>query len=390
MLVSSAAQKRARIAFVANRDFRYQTTHPLDLAEVMVGRGMEVHFLSPFAPEVWEHQGRRGIKPHVLRSGHQRLPQVGECLARLAWLRPDLIIGYEQVGFSLAFLAARLLMTPKLIYYAPELSRLAEGERGLATRFQQRYARAADLVISTGPERAEIMRRDWGLRELPYVLPNTLVRPKPSQSEHRLRRRMRNYEEGDLVVFYPSSLSDETAVIELLRSVPMWGRGIKLALCGYGEERFIEEIHSVISQLGIGRQAEYLGCISQKEELFELLPGADLGLVFRNHRRSHSASVIYYTPGKLLEYAASGVPVLCSDNPSLLYVNDEGWGRVVDCNDPASIADGVNRLAADRAALRKMGDTAKRRFDEEYCMEVQGRRLIGHLADRGIIKCGKK
>lgn len=300
-------------------------------------------------------------------------------------MKPDLIIGINQLGYIPAWLASRVLLRSILIYWAMELSRLVEDEQGFATRFQVRFAHQADMVLSTGVERAKVMKEDWHLKEIPYVLPNTIVIPNKHTMGNDLRSQMENLQPNDKIVLYASSLSPQTAIPQVIESVKYWEAGIKLAIVGYGSEQFLKQMKQHIEQLNLEKKIEYLGSFLLKSDVFRLLPDADLGLVLRNHRNASDANTIYYTPSKLFEYTAFGVPVICSDNPSLLFIEHEGWGACVDPDDPKLIASKINQLIGDRESLERMGMQAKRRFDEEYCMEVQGRRLMDLFQSRGFL-----
>jgi glycosyltransferase involved in cell wall biosynthesis len=239
------------------------------------------------------------------------------------------------------------------------------------------------MVWSTGVERARVMQDDWRLLELPYVLVNTLTVPRQDPSGS-LRKRMRNCRPGDQVVVYATSLGKQTAVPQLLQSVQMWRSGVKLALVGFGLEEFLNDMQQQIRDLAIQDRVEYLGAFA-KQELFNSFSDVNLGVVLRNHRHAPDLNTVYITPSKLLEYAAYGIPVLCSDNPSLRFVEREGWGLCVDPDDPVALAGAVNALTLNPTALKRMGELARKRFVEEYCMEVQGQRLIEALQTRNLL-----
>lgn len=369
-----------KVVFVCDVNFKNQSNHPLDLAEILAQHGFTVTIVAPMDDSVLSFHLKRGFKiikqssPRGGRFEYLKL-LINELIATLR-LSPDIIIGVKQGGFIPAYLAS-ILLNKRLIYWAMELSRLAEGTRGLNTRFQVIFARKAEIVWSTSIERAKIMKEDWKLKEVPYVFPNTLITP-PEYPKGKLKQMMRNYSCGDKIVFYASSLSEETAVPQLINSVVNWDPGIKLVLAGFGCENFINGMLEQIRKLGIGDRVEYLGGFS-KPDLFPLLPDADLGIVIRNIKDTPYLNTKFYNPGKLFEYAAYGIPVLVSDSTTLKFVEDEGWGLQVDASDPNSIAAAVNRLFSDSLQLKEMGLVAKRQFIDKYCMEIQGQQIINQL-----------
>ena len=386
-MIKADSENKKKIVLVSDLNFRYQANHPLDLAEVFAASGFDVSIIAPVAEDVAHLHAGRGYKIICLPVVTGRLSLIRfilETLYCVIRIRPDLIIGVNQAGYIPAYLASRLIPCP-LIYYAMELSRLPEGDQGFCTRFQAKFAHSADMVWSTGIERARVMQEDWHLDEIPYVLPNTLVTPKQRNAQGHLRNLMRNYQPDDKIVLYASGLSAKTAIPQLIKSVKFWRAGIKLAIIGFGPDVFLGQIRQQIEHLNLGKQIEYLGSFPSKLDVFRLLPDADLGIVLRNHRNAPDLNTVYYTPGKLLEYAAFGVPVICSDNLSLLFVEREGWGIGVDPDNPEAIAQAVNSLIQHPEQLKRMGQIASQRFTNEYCMEVQGRQLVQILQNKGLL-----
>jgi len=383
----SNLQKTKKIVLVSDLNFRYQTHHPLDLAEVLADRGFDISIIAPVPKDISQLQSSRGFKIIRQPAFKGRLGYAFgmlDAIYKVIRIRPDIIIGVNQGGYIPAYMASRLLKHSHLIYWAMELSRISEGNRGLITRFQERFARKADMVWSTNIERARVMQADWNLDEEPYVLPNSLVTPRACESNGRLRNLSQNYQPGDYIVLYATGLAATTAVPQLIESVIYWNKGIKLVIIGFGDRSFLDKMIIQIKELNLGDRIEFLGSFP-KSEVYQLLPDADLGLVLWNHRNALDLNTILCSPGKLLEYAAHGVPVICSDNPSLTYVEKEGWGLCVDPDDPISIAAGVNRFFRDNELLVKMKILCRQRFVEEYCMEVQGQRLLREMQSRGII-----
>lgn len=373
---------------VSNLTFRFHTNHPLELAEVFAAFGFKVFLIAPIPNDVACLHELRGFKiihqaSPVGRAGVAWL--VLDAIQKILKIKPDLIIGVNQMGYIPAYMASRLLPQSHLIYWAMELSRLSEGTKGFATRFQAKCACKADMVWSTGIERAKVMQEDWNLNETPYILPNTLVTPCMPAQKNQLINLMQHYEPDDRIVLYASSLSEETAVSQLIESAQYWEAGIKLVIVGHGSEPFINNMKQQIQRLNLGKKVEYLGSFALKLEVFSLFAGADLGIVMRICNDTSVLNTVYYTPSKLLEYAAFGLPVVCSDNPSLLFVENEGWGVCVNPNDPKAIASAVNQLMKNETRLKTMGIQAKSCFDKKYSMEIRGERLIAHLRSTGFL-----
>jgi glycosyltransferase involved in cell wall biosynthesis len=113
--------------------------------------------------------------------------------------------------------------------------------------------------------------------------------------------------------------------------------------------------------------------------MLSLLADASIGIALRKYKGA-SLNERYADPGKLLEYAAAGVPVLCSNQESLEFVQREGWGACVDPESPAEIGAAVRRMLSDPRRLEAMGRSARKLFEERYCMERQVQPILDALS----------
>lgn len=112
------------------------------------------------------------------------------------------------------------------------------------------------------------------------------------------------------------------------------------------------------------------------------LPYADMPPVVAN---ALSAAVLTYAPDragysplKLYESMACGVPVVCSDTPGQAeYVREANAGIVVPPEDAEAVARAVAVLAADPHAAREMGANGRRAVEERYSWEARARQRLG-------------
>lgn len=85
-----------------------------------------------------------------------------------------------------------------------------------------------------------------------------------------------------------------------------------------------------------------------------------------------------YSPLKLYESMACGVPVVCSDTPGQAeYVREANAGIVVPPEDAEAVARAVAALAADPEAARGMGENGRRAVEERYSWEARARQRLG-------------
>jgi glycosyltransferase involved in cell wall biosynthesis len=99
----------------------------------------------------------------------------------------------------------------------------------------------------------------------------------------------------------------------------------------------------------------------------------DIGLLLYQPAKNHVDAL----PTKLFEYMASGLPVIASDFPLWRRILEEsGAGLVADPGDPQAIAVAIDRLVADPALRRAMGERARTAAVERYNWQTEGERLL--------------
>ncbi len=164
------------------------------------------------------------------------------------------------------------------------------------------------------------------------------------------------------------------AVLDAATELQRRGRSdIKLVLVGQGSEKpalqaraEAEGLKSVVFHDPVG-----------KTKLSGLMASADLGLqVLAN------VPAFYYgtSPNKFFDYIASGLPVL-NNYPGWLagMIAEAGCGFAVPPEDPVAFADALEAAAADRAALRQMGENGKALARERFDRQILAAQFINVL-----------
>jgi rhamnosyl/mannosyltransferase len=118
------------------------------------------------------------------------------------------------------------------------------------------------------------------------------------------------------------------------------------------------------------RRIRFLGEVAD-EDLPYYYAAADLVVLPSSHR-SEAFGIV------LLEAMAAGRPVVSTElGTGTSFVNQHGvTGLVVAGRDPAGLAGAVNRLLADPAERRRMGDNGRRRVDEVFPIEKMVDRML--------------
>jgi glycosyltransferase involved in cell wall biosynthesis len=360
------------------RDFRYVAKHPLDMAEVLARHNFQVEVVNPMPSDVVPIHSQRGFRITPTKGLVSRLVPAAEGSERfaLSLLRSlpfaDITIGVDPPGFMVAHLLKKLGRTKYFIYYAMELCLPEEVPDQQTAWYQANHIRDADLVIITGEHRAKIMQDRFGLVEQPMVVHNSFVLPERIERSVLLETlEDHGYEPAGQLVIFVGKLFDQHALTQVVKSMTDWPTDVGLVLIGYGDRQYVKKLLLLADNYHVSDKLYYLGSVPpHPRNVFRLIAGADVGLVLKKYRGC-ILNDVYYTPTKLLEYGAMGIPVICSDQESLRIVEKDGWGINVDIEHPSNIARAVSKISTDPELRDRMGKTARRLFEQKYCMEQQ-------------------
>jgi len=221
--------------------------------------------------------------------------------------------------------------------HARVFDRMRPAMRRRFVRLEQRWARAADLVVTVNDAYADILAPLLGIPR-PLVVRNCPDPHDPPGARPDRIRALLGLPAETAVILYQGGLMTERGVeqgMQAILEVP----GAHYVVMGYGSQRaaFVE----------LAGQARFRGRVSvidpvPPEELLAWTASADVMLMAiqpttLNHR--------YTTPQKLWEAIAAGVPVVASDLPGMAeVVREVGCGTLCDATDPASIAAAIREL----------------------------------------------
>jgi glycosyltransferase involved in cell wall biosynthesis len=121
------------------------------------------------------------------------------------------------------------------------------------------------------------------------------------------------------------------------------------------------------------------------ERMPELLASADVGVApYDTARLKPLALGFYWSPLKVFEYMASGLPTVTIDREPLTEIVREGQeGLHMRDGDPGTLAAALERLAGDAALRARLGQSARARVVERYSWDGHCRQLhqlLGELA----------
>lgn len=263
-----------------------------------------------------------------------------------ARLRPDAVHAHDVAMLPSGWLAARLARA-RLVYDTHELA------TGVAYR-TRRYARLvwvierlfvprADAVVTVSEGIAARLGELYRLQRPALVvrnLPDTDIDGPASG----LRAALGLADETPIVLHQGAPAPDRGCET-LVRAAAELG-GVHVVFLGDGEPGYVERLRALAAD---AERVHFLPA-RPPETLLAATRDADVGVsllepICENHRLA--------LPNKVFEYVAAGVPVVASDLPELRrLIESTGVGVLVDPQDPASVAAGIERALEARAEIR--------------------------------------
>jgi glycosyltransferase involved in cell wall biosynthesis len=144
-----------------------------------------------------------------------------------------------------------------------------------------------------------------------------------------------------------------------------------LFLCvGDGEER--PSVEAQAKALGVSEAFRFVGAVPP-ERVPGYLASADAGIApFRISGYPPFARYgFFYSPLKIFEYMACGLPVLATDCPELAHVVAEGrTGRLCPEGDVAAMASVLAAWATESGLRRAMGEAARRDAETRFSWQA--------------------
>ncbi len=155
------------------------------------------------------------------------------------------------------------------------------------------------------------------------------------------------------------------------------GIDVQVRCLGDGPRRRAAEAAARVA--GLGSRISFLGAVPHLQ-VPGYLADADVGLAPFN-LEAHSALQTgwYWSPVKLFEFLAAGLPIVTADVPYLRTHLTQEAARFYPSGGIGSMADAIAELAADRAAVRAMGARARRLATTRYSWDRQAELVEGLL-----------
>jgi alpha-maltose-1-phosphate synthase len=372
------------------------STHTLEVARGLTARGHTVHVVA------CAHEGWGGIAPFLrpvsttyagFHLHHLDIPKLASLLGTPAILRlaravrPDVIMEryYNFAGGGMW--AARRLGIPALLEVnalivdppAVFKRRLDNALGGPMRRWAVTQCRWAKRIITplhttVPPEiaRAKVVELPWGA-----AVERFAARDRGSgvggveigDESQAMGAALLNPDPWLLAptVVFLGSFRAWHGVLDFVRAAALLlasGRAYRFLLIGDGPERAAAER---IAAAWPG-SFSFTGAVPY-DAVPQLLAGASLGVAPFNSARHPAlrAAGFFWSPLKVYEYMAAGLPVVTADiGPLNQVIRDGQEGALFREGDIPSLAAAIERLLADPAAARELGRRARTRVVEQF------------------------
>ena len=304
----------------------------------------------------------------------RRLPQVAyEPLSEFA---PDIV--YERL--SLFGTAGGRLSAALGVPHAVEVNALLAAEQArwrglrlsrLAARREHTVLGAADLRVAVSAELGERLERIAPGRRT-AVVPNgvdaKLFAELPERAEARERF---DLPPSRQVIGFAGGLRPWHGVETAIQALPSTG-DVMLAVAGDGPQR--ETLEQIAAERGVADRVRWLGHLPH-DEVPAFLAALDAAVL-----PYPALDGFAFSPLKLYEYLAAGVPVVASDIGQVREVLEGGrWGTLVPPGDHEALAAALRSVTASPDARARAAD-ARQHTLAHHSWDERARRLGGLLA----------
>jgi len=289
-------------------------------------------------------------------------------LARAAIRVPAGIVHAHDLDTLWAGALVARKMGARLIYDAHELypDMLAQSSQlynGCWRLIEHHLIARARAVITVNQILALELRNRHRLVRLPAVVMNCPplqpIPPRPTGDD------------GTIGIIYLGALLPERGLEVLLRALPTINPSVVLHVRGSGPLR--SWLDAQVSNPDIKGRLIVHEPVSA-EQLGATLAGMDIGVI---PYVATSLNNYLCSPNKLFDYCMGGLAVVASDLPEVRReLERHGAGLLYNPEDPAALAQAVNRLAGDQVLLRRLQQSARRAAEEEFHWASQARVLL--------------
>ncbi|MBY0587475.1 glycosyltransferase [bacterium] len=295
-------------------------------------------------------------------------------IARLAWNHQGVIYVCGSYATPAIYPLLPFLSGKTIFYHTQDY--LEPSHHPGRSRIERAVCRRARFVFVNETNRGRFLQSNYGLSETPITIPTALPLDWPVARRSSSPRRFGQtvIEEGAISLLHLGGYATNRCTPTLLEALGRLGDRYRLIFTGSPPGSPSEkQITDHAGRLGIQRQIITLPYLAYAD-VFQLIADADLGILLYPN---DGVGNFYQSPGRLTEFAASGIPIVTSRFPgleNLLFKHSIGT-----CADPTSPDDLATAIRAAIEAHPPSPATHERIrsiFRKELAYEVHGERLL--------------
>lgn len=225
--------------------------------------------------------------------------------------------------------------------------RVLVDEEAAGNALARQVAAATATIAVSDPVRDWVRERTGSesVRTVPNGVSITRIVPRPEDI-------------GDPVVTFVGTLKPWHGVADLLAAAALAKRPWKLRIIGDGPERAALEEQAA----GLGIEVDFRGAVAPADMPGQLA-GSAIGVAPYPDLGGEQQQ--YFSPLKVYEYLAAGLPVVASAVGQLPQILGE-LGTLVPPSDPAALATAIDTLAADPVLRGKLGWRGRMQAEEKH------------------------
>ncbi len=372
-----------RALIIVAHDLEFERPQVLRLAGVLAQRKIATDLLGPIAESV--AVPRVNIVRFRSTCRWSALSTAWRGFWRALLFPYDLIIAFHEAG-TIATLPLSLLgkRCPLVIYCLEYFDDVpGSGSVRLGRGLLRWWGHRAGLVVDANEARSELRRATLPPEAHCAVIHNAA----PLELETRAGREHHLFDgrpSAEIRVVYAGGLDVKNCLEPLVMALGSVTSAVRLYLLGRDTGHHALWLKSLVASLPWSKAISFCG-LRSRPELDQVLRTADIGVAFYGVGPSVPCNERLCAPNKIYEYLACGLPVVCSNNPTLVsLVQENGWGLCVDPEDPHQIGAAIEALARDPPLRSEFRRNASSLYTKSMNYEAQLEPILGLLARLGV------
>jgi glycosyltransferase involved in cell wall biosynthesis len=241
-------------------------------------------------------------------------------------------------------------------------------DRSVAERVARRVMASATALIAVSEEVAAYLHSQPNTQERVHVVPNGVDPERfAARSPGRFRRPWKDYTVGFLGTLRP--WHGLAILVEAFALLHRWHRASRLLVVGDGPGR--SSLMRDLAARGLWEAVHLTGAVAP-EEVPEWLHSMDVGVAPYPGDAS-----FYFSPLKVFEYMAAGLPVVCSRMGQMAQlIQHDRNGLLCPPGNAMALALELDRLRRDPALRARLGRAARRRVLRQHTWDAVVQRTL--------------